>query len=293
MDRGAAFDDTMNHIDGSNDMRILHEDLGRLGTLLLIAGVAACASGGTPEAAAPAPEPAPAPAVEAAAPALPAAADLYDRMIELMGGRAAFEAYTSSKATGTFSMPSQGIEGSLEVYGAAPNLLLVIVDIPGIGTVRQGYNGEVGWTLNPMVGPMVLEGNMLNQMRQQADFFGPLNQEEYIASVETLEITDFDGRPCYKVQVTTVWDEEYFDFIDVETGLGAGSIRSQESPMGAMESTSVISDYRDFGGILTPTSIVQTTMGQDQVLTIESVEFDMVDESVFELPNEIKTMVGG
>jgi len=251
------------------------------GGLALVAVMAAagCAKGGATADVAP-----------AIAPSLAAHA-VYERMVEAVGGRAALEQYTSTHAFGEFSLPAQGIQGDLELFVAAPNFFLVEVVIPGIGTVRSGYNGEVGWTVNPATGPIIMEGNQLNQMRQQSDFLGPLNVEAYVDSASVVEETEFGGKMCQKVRVVTHWGEEYFEFYDVETGLPAGSIRSEESPMGAMEATTVVSDYKDLGGILAATRIVQSVMGMEQIITFSTVEYDTVDLTVFEIPAEIKAMM--
>ena len=88
-------------------------------------------------------------------------------------------------------------------------------------------------------------------------------------------------------------DVDPFDdaFYDVETGLQVGTIRTQESPMGAIEATTVVSDYQDFGGILAPTRTVQSMMGMEQIISVTTVEYDTVDPAVFELPDEIKAMM--
>jgi hypothetical protein len=251
------------------------------GSLALATSVATfgCAAGGAPGDV----QPAVAPSLEAHA--------IYTRFVEASGGRAALERYSSSHATGQFSLPAQGIGGDLEVFAAAPNRMFVRVDIPGFGMVRNGYDGEVGWSINPAVGPMVLEGRMLDQLRQQADFLGPLNVEAYVDSATVVEETEFDGRPCLKVRVVTKWGEEYVEFYDVETGLLAGNIRTQESPMGPVETTTVLSGYQDFGGIQVPTKTVQQMMGMEQIITVTAVEFDTVDPSVFALPDEIGALI--
>jgi len=220
-----------------------------------------------------------------------AAQHVYDRFVEVVGGADVLSKFESSHASGTFSMPSQGIEGNLEVFGASPNKIFVRVEVPGFGMIRNGYNGEIGWTVNPAVGPMVLEGNQLEQMRQQADFYGAINRHKYIASAEIVEEVDFEGRMCHKIAVVTNWGEEYTEFYDVETGLFAGNIRSQESPMGAMEATTIVSDYKDFSGVLVPTRSVQKVMDVEQILSITSMEYDTVDLSVFDLPEEIKALL--
>jgi hypothetical protein len=58
-----------------------------------------------------------------------------------------------------------------------------------------------------------------------------------------------------------------------------------------MEATTVVSDYKDFGGILGASRIVQSVMGMDQIITINTVEYETVDLAVFELPDEIKAMM--
>jgi hypothetical protein len=216
---------------------------------------------------------------------------VYERFVEAAGGRTAMQQYESSKATGKFSLPAQGINGDLEVSAMAPNKLAIRVNIPGIGIIRTGFNGEVGWSINPAVGPMVLDGIMLEQLRQQADFLGPLNMEAYVDTAEVVAEETFDGRLCQKVRLVTTWGEEYFEFYDVATGLLAGNIRTQESPMGAIEATTVVSDYRDFGGLLVPTKTVQQVMGMEQIFTISDVTYDMVDPAVFALPKEIQALV--
>ena len=245
------------------------------GAVLALAG---CAGGAREEVA---------PAI---APGLGAQA-VYQRYVEALGGRAALEQYSSNTAIGEFSMPAQGITGDLEVHAMAPNLLAIRVEIPGIGVVRTGYNGEVAWSVNPMMGPMVLEGLMLNQMRQQADFKGPLNIQAYIDTAEVVGEENFDGRPCQKIRLVTKWGEEYFEYYDVATGLLAGNVRTQEGPMGAMEATTIITDYQDFGGILVPTRTVQQVMGMEQIVSVTSVTYEPVDPSVFALPKEIQALV--
>ena len=223
--------------------------------------------------------------------ALPAAKELYARYLDAIGGRAALSRHESSHITGTFAIPAQGISAPLEVFSAAPTLMLVSIEIPGFGLVRSGSDGETFWTVNPAVGPMILEGTMLEQTRQQSDFYGQLHPEQYVASSETVERTEFEGSPSFKVKVVTKWDEEYFEFYAVDSGLLVGSIRTQESPMGGVEAVTLLADYKDFGGIMMPTKVVQRVMGMEQVMTTDSVVYDAVDPAVFALPDEIKTLL--
>lgn len=223
---------------------------------------------------------------------LPSATQVTSRFVDALGGSEALRRYESTHLFGSFGVPSQGMSGDLEVAAAAPNRFFMRIALPGFGEVKAGYDGEVGWSMNPAMGPMVLEGRELDQMRQQADYYGPLSRDLYVDSMRTIEQTDFDGHPCYAIRVFTKWGESYVEYYDVETGLLAGSVRTVSSAMGEIESTSFAREYRDFGGVLTPTQNVQRAMGVEQVMSVDSVAYDAVDPETFELPEAIKALVG-
>lgn len=240
---------------------------------------------------APPAEAAKAPAAEAAKAPLPSARSILDRHIAAIGGKQAVLAHSSTKATGTFSVASAGMSGSLEVIAAKPDKSMVKINIPGVGEILEGFDGKTGWTLSPMTGPMLLEGKQLEDKRYDADFFSELHDDSRYASLTTVERTDFEGRPCYKVKLVRKNGGEDFEFYDVETGLKAGRIATRETPMGTITATSVETDYKKFGDLLLPSTVKNTMMGMQQVITIASVEYDTVPPAAFEPPTEIKALI--
>lgn len=222
---------------------------------------------------------------------LPAATTIIDRYVEAVGGVEAIKGQEARRATGVIEAPAQGLSGDVEVVAAPPDKFRLKVVIGGLGEVQSGYDGTTGWLIHPAFGPMVLDGRMLQQTRQQADMFSMLHPDRFVKSMETVERTDFDGRECYKVKVVTQWDEEYFEFFEVESGLLAGSVRKQATPMGEIEATTTLSDYEEVDGVLLPTRTVQTTMGIEQVVTIDEIETVEVEEDAFALPAEIRALV--
>lgn len=241
----------------------------------------------------PAPARPPKAAVEAggAPAALPAARAILDRHIEAIGGRDAVLKHSSTRVKGSVSMPDAGISGDIEVYGAAPNKSLLRISLAGVGEVLEGFDGHHGWSISPMTGPMLLEGRQLEEKRFDADFHGELRPDGRYASITTLERTEFDGRPCYKVRLVKKTGGEDLEFYDVATGLKAGGITTRESPMGTVTGTTVETDYRRFGKLLHPTT-VRTQIGPvRQVVTITSVEYDNVPAGVFDLPAGIRALI--
>ena len=45
------------------------------------------------------------------------------------------------------NVPSSGISGTLEVFGAKPNKTLVRITIGGIGEITEAFDGKIGWSL--------------------------------------------------------------------------------------------------------------------------------------------------
>lgn len=223
---------------------------------------------------------------------LPAARDVLDRHVKAIGGREAVLSHKSAHATGTFSVPSSGMVGTIETFGAAnPDRVVVRITIPGLGEMANGFDGSHGWAMTPMTGPMLQQGKELDQTRLDADFYGELRDSKKYSSMKTIEKTVFEGRPCYKLSLVRKDGNEDFEFYDVENGLRAGSINTRESPMGTVTTTSVETDYRKFGNLLQATTLVQKMMGIEQKLTLSSIEYDTVSASVFELPPAIKALI--
>jgi hypothetical protein len=222
---------------------------------------------------------------------VPAADEIIERFVEAIGGRKTLETVNSRHAVGTFEIPAQGLKGTLESFAARPNKQIVRIDLPGVGQILGGFDGTVGWSINPAVGPTLMEGGHLEQARMQADFDHPLHDRKYFKAIETVEQMTFEGMNAWKVRVVTTGGIESFEYFDVRTGLLLGSTGAQESPTGAIPVTTVLGDYKAFGGVRLPTRSVQRASGRELVATIASVELNTVDPAVFELPAQIKALI--
>jgi hypothetical protein len=223
---------------------------------------------------------------------LPTGRAIIDRYVKAIGGRDAVLRHNSIRYIGNFEMPAAGMKGNLTVVQAAPNKMAMTVDLPGMGQVVSGYDGTVGWSINPMQGPRVLEGKELEQLREDAGPSAMLRASDRIRSAETVELTSMGGQACYKVKITYNSGRESFDCYSPETGLLVGMTQTQESPMGSVQVTTLFDDWKEFGGLKTATKMRQQMLGQEQVLTIDRLEFDRADDAkAVEAPEQIKPLV--
>jgi hypothetical protein len=224
---------------------------------------------------------------------LPPAGDLIDRYVEAIGGRDVFLSQPASHATGTFSIPMAGLEATMDIYSEIDPItrMVTVVEIPGMGTVYEGYTGEHGWAMDPNLGPRLLEGDELTSMQEGASTEGSLRDASMFSERTTVEETELNGEACYKVRLVWNSGRETFDCYSVESGLRVATETVQSTPMGEIPVVSLLSDYREFGGILMPTRIQQQMMGNEQVITFDAVEFDDIDEERFAPPPAIQTLI--
>lgn len=230
-----------------------------------------------------------APASRAAA-TLPSADQILQRYRDAIGGEEAIRKHTARSVKGTFEIPAQGIKGDLTLFAAAPNLIRVIVTLPGLGELQRGFDGTLGWSIDPAIGPRLLEGRELDEFRHSADFYDELHEPEKFKSITVVGQTTFEGQQVYELRLVRDSGFEYTEFFSVDTGLIVGGRLNASSQMGQMPMTSAIGEYKAFGGMLLPTVTRQRMMGLEQVMTIASVSFDPVDPKMFELPPAIASL---
>ena len=221
----------------------------------------------------------------------PDARAVIERHIAALGNAKIIAATSSMRATGTLAMPAQGITGTVEILAARPNKTMLKAEIGGIGTLESGFDGERGWTVDPITGPMLLAGKQLEQAKFDAAFDGPFNDLTKYASLTAAGVETFDGRKAQRVNAVTMTGDASAEYFDVETGLHAGSVSKRETAMGPIEVTSLVRDYRKAGDGLQAHQLVQRMMGVEQVITLERFEFNAVKPDAFTMPPSVKALI--
>lgn len=234
---------------------------------------------------------APAAKPTAAVAPLPSADEILKRYRTAIGGEAAIKKHTSRLVTGTFEILAQNMKGEMKVTQAAPDRLRLKITLPGVGDLERGYDGHVGWSMDPAVGPRLLEGKELDELKHSADFYDELHDPAQYSSITVVGQSTFEGADCYEVKLVRTTGFEYIEYFNVKTGLRAGLKMNATSQMGSIPVVQVDSDYKTFGGVLTATVTRQRMMGLESAITITDVAFDAVDPRTFDLPPAIAALV--
>lgn len=246
-----------------------------------------------------APKDAPATAVKegekgekAASTELPTARAVIDRHIEVAGGKDAFLKHESILIKGKTEVAGKELGGSMSLATKKPNKMALTVDMMGI-SIKTGFDGKIGWQLNPLTGPSVMEGGELRDVSRQSDFFAILKDDKGFKSMENLGKAEFEGEECYKIKLVYADGSEVTEYYSIKTGLQKGFVGSQESQLGTITATSVNEEHKKFGALTLPSRVTQKMAGAglSQTMVVQSVEFDNVPDSMFEPPAEIKALL--
>lgn len=226
-----------------------------------------------------------------AAQELPQAKTIVDRYVQAIGGREAMARDNFRHVVTEMEMPAMGQKMTMDMKFARPNKFAVTMQMPGLGTMRSGFDGAHGWSVNPMTGPMLLEGKELEQLRRQADFDATANLATQYPTMQTVERSTANGEPCYRVRMVSAAQDTAFACFDVGTGLLSQMQMRQESQMGQMEAVVSFQDYRAAGGMKMPYKTVTQVMGQEMTMTVKSASTASIAPAEFEPPAEVKALI--
>ncbi len=225
---------------------------------------------------------------------LPTAQALLAAHIEAVGGEDVLNRQFESTTTGRFVMPAAGLEGTVKVFSRMPVERAVSIDLPDIGTIQSGYKDRSAWAVDPFMGPRLVTGAELDIQIESNEPGALFRSDEFVESMRTTEIAEYDGESCYKVFVKWKTGRESTDCYSTESGYLIATEFTVESPMGEVETTTVFTDYTVFESdgveLKLPATTVVTTMGQAQQLLIDSIELGAPADEHFALPPAIKTL---
>lgn len=248
----------------------------------------------TPAPAAPAVPPAPAapagPRKLAHEGELPAAKAVFAKHLAAIGGEEAWAAKTGMVSTGSMEIPAAGMKGTMKMSAMAPAKVLVEIDLPGMGKTASGFDGTTGWTSDPMRGPSIMDAEQVAQLKRDGNFRRDLELARDPGTAETLGLFEFEGTPCWQVRTPWANGTDAMNYYEKESGLLKGMSMTAATPMGDLPVTIVTNDYKDFGGVKVAARTVTKVMGQQQVMAIDTVEWNAATDQGFELPAEIKAL---
>jgi hypothetical protein len=232
---------------------------------------------------------APPPSAPTAASAAPAAAEIFAKAAAAAGGADLIRSQKSQTLKGTLEMPGQGLKGSIVTRSNDPDQLLIETEIPGFGKILQGVQGTVGWSIDPLRGPSLMDKDELARTIRDLSIDKTLDPSKDCTSVIVDGESTFANTRCWKVTLECDGTRST-RFYAQDKGHMVGQTTTVKSALGEFEVTTTFSDFAAFDGRTIPKVTKNSMMGQEQVMTITEASFAPIDATTFSLPPEIKAL---
>ena len=224
--------------------------------------------------------------------ALPEAATVLDRYIEVTGGKEAYAKHKSEIETGTLDYPAQGLKAKITRYAAEPDSYLASVEITGIGKmdtgVTDGSPGRTAWCW----ARAIKSGEEKALALREATFNAVVQLAQTFPKVETTGTETVDGDVCYKVLLTPAEGRAETRYYSRESGLLVKATTVAATQMGDIPVEFRYSAYKEFNGVRSPTVVTQKAATQEFTVTIESLRVNEdIPAAKFALPPEVHAIV--
>lgn len=217
-------------------------------------------------------------------------ADILERYRQAIDPQGLIPSIQGMKSLITMEVPSAGMTATINAVQRRPNQMVLSIDIPGLGEMRQGYDGTTAWATDPMQGPRLVTGQEAAALMDGADMNSMSRSADQFTKVEAAGEGDVDGEKTVCLKLTWKSERETTECFSVTSGLLLETRSKSMTQMGEVEAISRVSDYRNVSGVMVPHKMTQSMMGMQQIMTTTSVEFGPQPATLFELPAEIKAL---
>ena len=215
----------------------------------------------------------------------PSVDDILARYVTALGGRAAISKFTTRTSKGTLELVGVTTDGTAESYAKAPNKYLSIINIPGYGEIRRGFDGQAGWVSGPDTGIQSLAGQDLTSTRRDADFYQSLDVKKLYPQMTFKGKEDVGAWPAFVVEANSGDGTVRRMYFDVSSGLLIRNVEETDTPQGRDTVESFLEDYREVEGVKQPYTVRQIHGKITFIVRITEVKINQpIDDAKFAKP---------
>lgn len=221
---------------------------------------------------------------------LPTAEEVFDRFIEVTGGRRAYERIHTKVVRSRYRKPQSDQFSTKISYFSDPNDFYQITR-DAHGEIRlEGVSGDVVWYVNPTTGPAIRTGIQRDQTLQYADLHKDENWRKYYKKAKCVSTEIISGENCYKVELTDKEGAIEVRYYSVSTGQHRVTKLGTDLPGGNTIRMSFY-DYRATGELILPHRWIQSLAGMEIEVIHESIMLNVnLARGRFVLPQEVAAL---
>lgn len=212
--------------------------------------------------------------------------EILARYLQACGGAEALGRIKTRIIKEVTEVTTNGMKMTATIYQKAPDRILTVTQVPGVGREREGFDGRVGWAESEIQGVRKLQGAELAQLLLLADLRSALHMPEEYPLRRLLPDRQVGGRRVRVVRMATLNAEAGTCYFDAASGQ---LVRSDSSvsvgPHGRLKLLAEFSDFRTVDGVTLPFVTVMTNPAVRMVTRIQSVRDNVpIDDRLFKQP---------
>lgn len=215
--------------------------------------------------------------------------ELLAKHFEALGGLETIKSVQSRRLTGRMTV-APGMEAPIKVQFKRPKKMRIDFVVQGM-TGSQAYDGETAWIMMPFLGqtaPEKLPPDQAGNLIKQAEFDGPLvDWKEKGHQVELVGLAQFEGKDAYKLRILRNNGDVLYHYLDRGSFLTVGQDGKEVVQGKEIDFKSIISNYKDVGGLHLPHTFENRQDGAEtgQQITFDKIELDVdIADEVFAMP---------
>lgn len=217
--------------------------------------------------------------------------EIIDMHIKAIGGSENLDKIQTAKIEAVSSVA--GFDIPLTFSMKKPNNVLLEINVQGM-VMKQGYDGQTAWVLNPFQGTPVIEtlkGAEAKNLIRTSDIDGLLyNYSKKGFKAELIGKENIEGAETFNVKLTDADGDFINYYIDTENLMIVKQVSITKSGEKTITSTSSFSNYKPVENVLIAFDMLLSSsdnpMGQQKIKLSSYTPNVEIDETIFKMPAE-------
>jgi len=210
---------------------------------------------------------------------------ILDRFIEAAGGKEAIDAVKSYRMKGHFEMPALDLRGNMEVWAKDPQKSLTVIEFPGVGPLRKGYDGETHWAQTPFGSVTMTGPQEMSELENDAEVYNASRIRNLYDRMKLERKARLSGRDVYIVEGQPTKGPAEKLFFDVENGLLLRWDMARRQVDRRVFVKVYLNDYRDIDGVKIPFNVRMAFELFDFSVIVDEMQHNVeIDDAIFRRP---------
>ncbi|HAN77317.1 MAG TPA: peptidase M16 [Bacteroidales bacterium] len=206
---------------------------------------------------------------------------VIDNYIKAIGGTENLSKVSNYAAK--MSMNMQGMNIGVNLFKKQTNKLLLEMKMGEMVLSKQLLNGDKA-SIEAQGRKMDANAEQLAKMQSEAVIFPELGYHTADYTLNLLGVEPVNGSDAYKIEVVMKGGRKVTEFYDVKSALKVKVVETQKTPMGDMESVTLLQEYKAFNNIMLPTINITQVAGQEMKMVLESLDMNaVISDDIFKL----------